>query len=266
MNSIRLYFRYIGMTVRSQLQYRASFVMMAVGNFFMQFIEFVGIWALFSRFGTLKGWTIAEIAIFYGAINISFAVALGLGRGFDSFATQVISGDFDRILLRPRTTFFQVLAQDFRLIRIGRLTQGLIVLIWGAKNLAIIWSLAKVTLLVMSILSGVLLFTGLLVLQATMCFWSTQSLEVMNTFTDGGVETARWPISIYSQWFVKVFIFVIPLACVNYFPLIAILGRTDVLNSPIWLQWISPVAGALFLMISLVFWHFGVQHYRSTGS
>jgi len=32
------------------------------------------------------------------------------------------------------------------------------------------------------------------------------------------------------------------------------------------IQWISPVAGALFLMISLAFWRFGVQHYRSTGS
>lgn len=266
MNSFNLYFRYVGMTIRGQLQYRASFVMMAVANFFMQFIEAVGIWALFSRFGTLKGWTIAEVAMFYGAINISFAAALGLGRGFDAFASQVTSGDFDRILLRPRTTFFQILAHDFRLIRIGRLTQGLIVLIWGARNLAIAWSVPKATLLVMSILSGVGLFTGLLVLQATLCFWSTQSLEVMNTFTDGGVETARWPISIYSQWFVRVFIFVIPLACVNYFPIIAILGRTDVLHSPAWLQWISPVAGGLFFLLSLAFWRVGVQHYRSTGS
>ena len=254
------------MLISSQLQYRASFIMVALGNFVIQAIEFIGIWTLFSRFGTLKGWNIAEIALFYGAINISFAAALGLGRGFDSFAIQVNSGDFDRILLRPRTTFFQVLAHDFRLIRVGRLLQGLIILSWGIRNLAIVWSLPKVILLTMSILSGVMLFTGLLVIQATWCFWSTQSLEVMNTLTDGGVETARWPMSIYNSWFVKVFIFVIPLACVNYFPLIAILGKTDVLNSPVWLRWISPAAGVLFLMISLQFWRYGVRHYRSTGS
>jgi ABC-2 type transport system permease protein len=266
MNSITLYFRYISMIFRSQMQYRASFIMMALGNFLIQFVEFVGIWVLFSRFGTLKGWSIAEMALFYGLMNISFAMALGIGRGFDSFATQVVSGDFDRILLRPRTTFLQVLAHDFRLIRVGRLLQGLVVLIWGLNNLTIVWSLPKAILLVTSVLSGVMLFLGLLVIQAAWCFWSTQSLEVMNSFTDGGVETARWPISIYNHWFVRVFIFIIPLAFVNYFPLIAILDRTDVLNSPRWVGWVSPLAGALFLIVSLIFWRFGVRHYRSTGS
>jgi ABC-2 type transport system permease protein len=266
MDSIALYFKYVGILVRSQMQYRASFAMLAMGAFVIGFIEFIGIWVLFSRFGTLKGWNVAEIALFYGIINMCFALALGVGRGFDSFATQVVSGEFDRVLLRPRTTFLQVLAREFRLIRVGRLLQGLIVLVWGVNNLAIAWTLPKALLLIMSVLSGVMLFLGLLVIQATWCFWSTQSLEVMNSFTDGGVETAKWPISIYENWFVGVFIFVIPLACVNYYPLIAILERADVLNSPVWVGWLSPLAGALFFFISLAFWRFGVRRYQSTGS
>lgn len=200
MNSIALYFKYISIIFRSQMQYRVSFIMMAIGNFVIQFIEFIGIWVLFSRFSTLRGWNVAEVALFYGVINMSFALALAVGRGFDSFATQVVSGEFDRTLLRPRTTFLQVLARDFRLIRVGRLMQGLIVLIWGLMNLTIVWSLPKAILLAMSVFGGVLLFLGLLVIQATWCFWSTQSLEVMNSFTDGGVETARWPISIYNHF------------------------------------------------------------------
>jgi ABC-2 type transport system permease protein len=99
-----------------------------------------------------------------------------------------------------------------------------------------------------------------------MCFWSTQSLEVMNSFTDGGVETAQWPMSIYGTWLVKFFVFVIPLACVNYFPVIAILEKTDPLGSPVWLRWVSPAAGPIFFAASLAVWRAGVHHYRSTGS
>ena len=38
-NSVRLYFRYIGVAVRSQMQYRASLVMLALGHFLITGIE-----------------------------------------------------------------------------------------------------------------------------------------------------------------------------------------------------------------------------------
>jgi ABC-2 type transport system permease protein len=266
MGAIKLYFKYIGLNIRGQLQYRASFVMMTVGNLLVTIVDFIGIWVLFSRFGTLKGWSLWEIGLFYGIISLGFAIAEAFGRGFDTFALQVISGEFDRLLLRPRTTTLQVLAHDFQLLRAGRLTQGLVILIWASLHLGIKWTFFKVVLLLLSISGGVMIFTGLMVIQATMCFWSTQSLEIVNSFTYGGVETAQWPLSIYNRWFVKIFIFIIPLACVNYFPAIAILGKNDVLGSPVWFQWTSPVMGLLFLLVSIRIWEFGVRHYRSTGS
>jgi ABC-2 type transport system permease protein len=266
LDSIKLYLKYVGISFRSQLQYRASLIMQIVGHFLITIIEFFAIWALFSRFGTLRGWTLPEIAMFYGMISISFAISQSFGRGFDMFSLQVNSGDFDRILLRPRTTVLQVFAQDFQLTKSGRLMQGLTILIWAAGHLSIGWTFPKIMLLLFAVFGGIMLFTGLIILQATMCFWSTQSLEIVNCFTDGGVETAQWPISIYDRWFVKIFTFVIPLACVNYYPVIAILGRDDVLNSPVWFQWVSPLVGVVFLLVCLRIWEFGVKHYRSTGS
>ena len=86
---------------------------------------------LFSRFGSLRGWQLGEVALFYGVINISYALSEALGRGFDMFSFQVISGEFDRTLLRPRSTELQVLAHDFQLMRSGRLFQGLAVTVWA---------------------------------------------------------------------------------------------------------------------------------------
>ena len=266
MNSLALYARYISISFKSQLQYRGSFILMAVGGFFANFVEFVGIWILFSRFGMLRGWTVGEVGLFYGMISVSFSVALALARGLDTFSLQVTSGDFDRILLRPRTTFFQVLAHDFQLVRVGRLGQGLFILIWATAILRIHWGAANAVLLMASVAGGVAMFTGLFVLQATMCFWSTQTLEAMNTFTDGGVETAKWPMSIYDGWFLKVFIYVIPLACVNYFPVMAILDKPDPLHFLSWLGWVSPGFGFIFFLATLLVWEFGVRHYRSTGT
>src|SRR5205807_1936182 len=100
-------------------------------------------------------------------------------RGFDIFPNLIKSGDFDRILLRPRSPALQVLSQEFQLMRIGRFAQALIVLIWSWDRLNVAWSAANVVLLLMAIAGGACLFSGLFILQATICFWTTESLEIV---------------------------------------------------------------------------------------
>jgi len=265
-NSISLYFKLISISVKSQMQYRASFIMYIAGNFIISFVEILAIAVLFTRFGSLKGWSLYEMGMFYGMISMGFALAEALARGFDMFAQQVITGEFDRTLLRPRSTGLQVLAHDFQMHRFGRFLQGLLVLIWASINIGIGWDAGKVALLLFTLAGGVMIFTGLFIMQAAMCFWSTQSLEVMNSFTYGGVEAMQWPVAIYRKWFAYIFIVVIPLACVVYFPLVAILERKDALGFPGWFPWVSPLGGVGFLGASLLVWGWGVKHYRSTGS
>jgi ABC-2 type transport system permease protein len=59
---------------------------------------------------------------------------------------------------------------------------------------------------------------------------------------------------------------VIPFACINYLPAVAILGRPDPLDTPAIVQWLAPLAGPLFLLLALQVWRVGVRHYQSTGS
>lgn len=267
MNSARLYLRYLGVSVRSQMQYRASFVMLAIGRFLITSIDIVGIWALFARFGSVRGWRLAEVALFYGIVKTGFAIADAFSRGFDSFAGMVKSGRFDRLLLRPRSSALQVAGRELTLFRVGQLAQGLIVLLLATNALEVEWSVGRVALVMLAILGGACMFSALFVLQATLAFWTTETLEIMNTVTYGGTEASQYPLSIYRPWFRRFFTFVVPLACVSYFPALAILGRADnAIGSPRWFQCSAPLIGVIFLLISLQVWKFGVRHYRSTGS
>jgi ABC-2 type transport system permease protein len=266
MNGLRLYGRYASISLRSQLQYRASFVMQAIGQFLVTGLEFAGIWAMFNRFGQIKGWRLEEVAFFYGMIAITFALADAFARGFDLFGNIVKYGEFDRVLLRPRSTVLQLFGHELTVRRIGRFLQGAAVLAFAIATLDVAWSADRVALLVLSVASGVCLFIGLVILQATSAFWTTESLEVWNAFTYGGVTMSQYPVEIYRPWFRRFFTFVIPLACVNYFPGVAILGRPDPLGTSIAFQRLAPLAGPLFLLIALQVWKVGVRHYRSTGS
>jgi ABC-2 type transport system permease protein len=265
-NDLRLYLRYLGVSLRGQMQYRASFIMMAIGLFVSLMAEFAAVWALFARFGTLRGWTLAEIMLFYGTINVAFGLAEGAFRGFDTFDDMVRGGHFDRILLRPRSPAVQIASQELQLVRLGRLAQGATILVAGSVSLHLAWTLPKVLLFLWAIVGGACLFGGLFILQATMCFWTTESLEIMNTVTYGGTETAQYPVTIYRDWFRQFFTYVIPLAAVTYYPILAILGKDDPLGSTVPFQALAPIIGVAFMVVALQAWRVGVRHYVSTGS
>ena len=265
-SSPRLYWRYVDVSFRSQMQYRMSFLIGFAGYFLVTGVDFLGLAALFARFGQIKGWTLPEVALFYGIMALAFSIAETMARGFDYFTLLIKTGDFDRFLVRPRSPAFQVLAPQFQLMRLGRFAQGALVLLWATQRLNVDWSLANVTLLFMAIAGGACLFAGLFILKATLCFWTTESLEVLNCFTDGGNRTGQYPLTIYRPWFRAIFTFVIPLATINYFPAHAILNIEDPLGSSRALQWLSPIAGIIFLGVCMQCWRFGVKHYTSTGN
>lgn len=261
--SLRLYCRLIGISFQAQMQHRASFFMLATAHFIATFMEIVAIWVLFDRFQLIKGWTFPELALIYGIIHIGFATAESLARGFDSFYLLVRNGDFDRLLLRPLGTLFQVATSEIQLMRVGRLLQGLIVLIWAYQELHLSSSFLHFFIITLAILGTICLFYGLFVIQATLSFWTIEALELMNITTYGGVESGQYPMSIYPLLFRLFFTFVIPLACVAYYPIATILQHETI---PFWVGALTPLAGIIFLYFACRLWNFGVKHYQSTGS
>lgn len=259
----RLYKHYIGISMRAQMQYRASFLMMTAGFFLTTVVEFLGIWALFARFGSLRGWSLPEVALFYGVTHLAFAFTELFGRGFDSFPNLVKTGDFDRVLLRPRSTVLQVIGSEISLMRVGRILQALPILLWAIHATSALWTPAKALILIGAILGGTCLFLGLFIMQAAMSFWTIEALELANILTHGGTETGQYPLDIYRGWFRSFFTFVVPLACANILPLNVILHRPNAL--PI-LGSLAPLLGVGFLALSLLAWRQGVRHYHSTGS
>jgi ABC-2 type transport system permease protein len=267
MNALSLYGRYVGASLRAQAQYPGATLMLTAGHLAATAIEILGVYALFARFGTVGGWSFGEAALFYALVNIAFSLADLLTRGFEVFGTDFIrTGAFDRVLLRPRAAALQLAGHEVRLSRLGRLLQGVAVLVLATRLAPIDWDAAAVALALWAVAGGVALFAGILVLQATLAFWTVESLEIVNVLTYGGVQAAQFPLNIYAAWFRGLLTFGVPLACVAYYPVLAILKRPDPLGAPDWVLPFAPLAGFAFLALSFVAWRAGMARYASTGS
>ena len=267
MGPVSLLLRLAAASLRGQARYPLSTLLLTTGQFTATGIEMLAMWALFHRFGSVQGWRLPDVAVFYGLVNIMFAIADALGRGFDVLGSELLrSGQFDRLLLRPRTVTLQLMGHELRISRLGRLLQGLLVLLWAGAQGAYPFTMGNLAVMLFAVAGGTALFLGILVLQGALSFWTVESLELANVLTYGGVQAAQYPLAIYGICLQRLLTWCVPLAAVAYYPALVILQRRDPLGAPPWAGMFSPLAGFAFLALSLTVWRIGVRHYASTGS
>ena len=258
-----IYFKYLKMNFKALLEYRLSAWFLAAAQTFTTIFSFLGISLLFRRFGNLAGWSFAEAALCFGVTGMAFALSECFARGFDAFSRMVIQGEFDRILLRPRSTIIQVLGSKTDITRLGRIIVSLAILYMAVSLSDITWDPLKIITLIMMILGGAAVFTGVFILGATVCFFTLEGLEVINIFTDGGRELASYPLPVYGKWVTRFFTFIIPYGCMNYLPILYLTGRAE--RWP-YLYMLMPLLGFVFILPCVGLWRIGVRHYSSTGS
>jgi ABC-2 type transport system permease protein len=257
--------RLIGAEVRSQLQYRASFALDLLGTFAISFIDFLVVLTIFHNVSRLNSWSVHEVALLYALSSISFAVTDMVIGHLDQFPQLIRDGNFDIVLVRPRSTLFQVVASGFAMRRVARVLQGAVVLPYALSGLTIHWTVGRVVVLLVSLPAAVVIFSSIWVVGACIAFWTTDGGEFTNAFTYGGTAMAQYPFDIYAQWLRRLLGFVIPLAFVCYFPTLYVLDKPDPLGLPSALQFMSPVVALAAACVAGLVWRFAVRHYRSAG-
>ncbi|TFI24117.1 transporter [Streptomyces sp. 4R-3d] len=254
------------MWMRSTMTYRASFAMTAFGNFAVTAFDFIAILMMFSHVDRLGGYSLPEVAFLYGAAGASFGLAdLAMGST-DRLGRRIRDGTLDTLLVRPAPVLAQVAADRFALRRLGRITQGLLVLGYALATVDIAWTPVKVAMIPMMILSGAVIFSAVFVAGAAFQFWAQDAAEVQNSFTYGGTTLLQYPPTVFAKDLVRGVTFVVPLAFVNWLPALYVMDRDDPLGLPDWVAFLPPLVAAGFCAVAGLAWRAGLRGYRSTGS
>lgn len=266
--SFGIYMRLIGVQIRSQLQYRTAFLLEMLSSGITLFLFFASLAFVLQRFGELGGWTLGEIAFLWGTVELAFGLMDMIFSGFDpgSFGKQIRQGLLDQLLLRPVNVTAQVFGSEFVLRRLGRMGQGVVVLLIALHLADIEWTVAKAAYYPFVVLGLVCFFGGLFIMGATITFWTVESIEAVNILTYGGSEMMAYPMHIYPNWLRRTFTYIVPGIFLNYYPALYFLRKPDVLGRPHIFSFVAPVVGIGILLVALQFWRFGLRHYQSTGT
>ncbi|WP_437050258.1 ABC transporter permease [Streptomyces sp. enrichment culture] len=254
------------MWIRSTMAYRASFVMTTAASFVVTGLDFVAILLMFSRVDALGGWPLPEIAFLYGLSAVAFGLAdLAIGSA-ERLGRRVRDGTLDTLLVRPAPVLAQLAADRFALRRVGRVTQGALVLGWALTAVEVDWTPDRLLLMPVMLVSGAVIFGAVFVAGAAFQFAAQDAAEVANAFTYGGTTLLQYPPTLFAQELVRGVTFVLPLAFVNWLPASYVLGRPYPLPLPSWAAFASPVAAGVCCALAGLAWRAGLRSYRSTGS
>nr|WP_241837473.1 ABC transporter permease [Streptomyces sp. CB02115] len=266
LEGVRAYGLIMAMWVRSTMAYRASFAMTLFGDFAVTAFDFATILLMFTHVDALGGYTLPEIALLYGLSATAFGLCDLLLGSMDRVGRRVRDGTLDTLLVRPVPVLAQVAADRFALRRLGRITQGLLVLGYALVSLDIAWTPLKVLMLPTMVVSGAAIFGAIFVAGAAFQFVAQDASEVQNSFTYGGTTLLQYPPTIFAKDLVRGVTFVVPLAFVSWLPALYVLDREYPVDLPQWVAFLPPLVAVACWALAGLAWRTGLRAYRSTGS
>lgn len=257
---MKLYWKFFSIHLKSEMAYPASFFLSCVGRLLCTINCLVGIGLMMWRFGSIGDYTAGEVLLGFGVVMTAFNIAECFARGFDQFSKIVREGTLDRLVVRPRGLVFQVICQDTRMASLPNVVLGIAVIAYGVSVSGIAWTVPKALVLLSMVACGSLLFFGMFLVYAALCFFTMEGLEVLNIFTDGIRTFSQFPFDIYGKGVLFFTTAVMPMAMVQYWPLQYLMGK----GGPIY--GLLPVLSLWFLIPCWLAWRLGIRHYASAGS
>ena len=257
-----LFFDYFSQYAKVRVSYRGDFFISLATSFAATVFALSFVVILFQKVPQLAGWRFEEVLFLYGFSLIPYGIFNIISLNLYEFGNNfIIEGKFDRVLLRPISSLFQVLFETFRIESLQEVATGTFCMWWATHELGIAWTPGKIaTLFFFGLCAGIIYISVFLIL-STVSFWFEDRIgvhpPVWNVMAFG-----RYPLSIYSGVVQFFLCWIIPFGLASFYPSVRMLGRTV---SPQYAP-LVPVVAVVFLASAISLWNLGTRHYSSTGT
>lgn len=258
---MKLILLYMKLGIKKQLQYKLNFILLCIVVLPIHLSQLFFSWVVVKRFGSVGGWDFIRIAFLYGLLLVSYSLSQVFFRHFRYLDRLLIDGGLDIYYIRPMSIFKNMVLSNLNVMEFfSQLLPSLFVLIYTCIKIDIQWTIMKTLVLVAAIIGGTIIMTCIFVMIGLTSFFTLKSgrlEDIFFTFKD----YLNYPICIYGKKITAFLTYILPIAFVNYYPVLYILDEDDSVITFMTL----PVA-LIILGITYAFWNRLIHRYMSTGS
>jgi len=257
-----LFREYFSQYAKMRMEYRGDFFVSTTTSFAATIFALLFVIVLFHNSNKLANWTLPEELFLYGFSLLPYGmfniVSLNL---YDFGNNYIIEGKFDRVMLRPISTLFQILFEQFRLESMQEVVTGVGCMWLASRQLHIHWTVSKVSLLIFWGACAGIIYVSVFLLLTTVSFWFEDRIGVHPPVWNV-IAFGRYPLSIYSGAVQFFLCWIIPFGLASFYPSVRLLGHSV---TPQYLPFV-PLVAVGFLALAIFTWNMGTRHYSSTGS
>lgn len=258
---MKLILKYMSMYLKTQLEYKSSFILSFISQLLLIVLSSFTVFILMDKFNFMDQYDIYQVMLSISVVQFGFSFAECFGRGFDKFSNIIKTGSLDLMLIRPRNIYLQVFGSKIEFSKLSRVLASVILFIVAISNVNFEKTLLNILLLLLLLFFSTIIYASLYILSACVCFKTIEGIEFINIFTDGSREFGQYPMGLFRKEVLIFFTYIIPVACVNYYPIMYILGQS---NSILYL--ISPLFCLVIFSLSIILFNKCLAHYESAGS
>ena len=259
---LRLFLLYFAQYAKVRMAYKADFFIAFFSSMTATVLGFGFVLVLFTKIPRLQDWSFYEILFLYGFSLIPLGFFNVVSWNLYEFGDlYIIEGRFDRIMLRPVETLFQVLFEKFRIESLQEVVTGLLVVSISARKLDLHWRPENYFWFVLMVACATLIYLAVFLILTAVSFWFEDRVgivpPVFNMLTFG-----RYPLTIYNVSIQFLLSWIIPFGFASFYPTTHFLGREAFAGY----FHLVPVVAAAFTFLAIIVWNRGVANYSSTGS
>jgi len=253
---------YFSQYAKVRISYRGDFFVSLLTSFAATLFGLGFVIILFQRATQLAGWRFEEVLFLYGFSLLPYGMFNVVSMNLYEFGNNfIIEGKFDRVLLRPVSSLFQVIFETFRIESFQEIATGTFCMAWAMHRLGTAWTPTRFALLIFFAVCGAVIYISVFLILSTVSFWFEDRIGVHPPVWNV-IAFGRYPLSIYSGVVQFFLCWIIPFGLASFYPSVRILGRSV---TPSYAP-LVPVVAIVFLGIAITLWNLGTRHYSSTGS
>jgi ABC-2 type transport system permease protein len=255
-----LYPYFLRQHLKALLEYRVGFIVGLTGMCLTHAATLAFIWVIMSQLPALNGWTLPQMLLIYGLLCFSRSFAHMFTDNTWGMGFFIRQGEFDRFLVRPIDPLFHLLADGFNIDGVGNFLVGGVLVVTAGQALGVFASLLNIAYLVVTVVSGAVIFFALNLISSTSAFWIVDSMPV-SELVFGNYVFAQYPLSIYPRVIRFLLTWVVPYGFTSFYPASFLLGRD---LGPV--VFLGPLVAGALLLLGYRLWLAGLNRYDGTGS
>jgi viologen exporter family transport system permease protein len=257
----RLFVHYFVQYTKVRLAYKGDLIVSVITALVATVFGLALVFLLFRK-TPVAGWSFPEILFLYGFGLIPLALFNTISVNLYYFGeVYIVQGKFDRVLLRPVHSLFQVMSEQYRLEALSDAVVGLAIVVYTTRLLKLNFTPADWLFLGVAVFCGLLIYISVFLILTCVAFWVEDRVGIIPPVYNM-LAFGRYPLDIYNPFIRFLLSWIVPFGFAAFYPSAELLGHLEDGRFVALL----PLVTAVFLAASVMLWNRGVRNYSSTGS